>query len=177
MATTPHRATRVLLGSAAMLVFVVVLLVVLAQRAGEWGVPYFSFTSEHGSPCTNDFTGYTCTPLTLADVEFFGDLDLPDDTVVLSASYRSTHDYRLDAQLAIPAGSAAPALSQLREAFGPCRKGVRTPLDTTGLNRTCAMASADGTDETGLPASRLHSVGTGLREDGTRLVGLAVRSR
>lgn len=166
-----------LLGSAAMLAFVGVLLLVLAQRAGAWGVPYFSFTSAHGSSCTNDFVGYTCEPLTLADVEFFGDLDLPDDTAVLSASYRSTHDYRLDAQLAVPPGSAVPALAELREAFGPCRKGVQTPLSTAGLGHTCAMASEEGTDEFGIPASRLFSVGTGLRDDGTLLVGLALRSR
>jgi len=177
MATTPHRAVRVLLGSAAMLAFVAVLLLVLAQRAGHWGVPYFSFTSANGSPCTNDLVGYTCDPLTLADVEFFGDLDLPDGTVVLAGRYRSTHDYRLDAQLAIPPASAAPALAELHASFGPCRKGVQTPLSTAGLRRTCAMVSDDGVEESGVPASRLYSVGTGLRDDGSRLVGLAVRSR
>ena len=177
MPTTPHRALHVLLGSVGMLAFVGVLLLVLAQRAGGWGVPYFSFTSAHGSSCTNDFMGYSCEPLTLADVEFFGDVDLPDDTVVLAGRYRSTHDYRLEAQLAVPPASAAAALGPLREAFGPCRKGVQTSLSTDGLHRVCIMASEDGVEEYGVPASRLYSVGTGLRDDGTRLVGLAIRSR
>jgi hypothetical protein len=167
----------VLLGIAAMLAFVAVVLLVLVRQAGEWGVPYFSFTSAHGSPCTNDLTGYTCDPLTLADVEFFGDVDLPDDTTVLAGSYRSTHDYELVAQLAVPAAAAGPALEELREAFGPCREGVRTPLTSTGLSSRCAMASEDGSDEFGEPASRIYAVGTGLRPDGTRLVGLTIRSR
>ncbi len=47
----------------------------VTRYAGGWGVPYFSFTSERGSRCTNDFAGYTCDPVTLADVEFFGDVE------------------------------------------------------------------------------------------------------
>lgn len=177
MGVQRRKAPRVLLGTAAMLAFVGILLLVLVRQAGDWGVPYFSFTSAHGSTCTNDFTGYTCEPLTLADVEFFGDVDLPDDTTVLAGSYRATHDYRLDAQLAVPAGSARAALEELREVFGACRRGVTTPLTTTGLRSVCAMASTDGTEKSREPASRIYAVGTGLKKDGTRLIGLAVRSR
>ena len=42
-------------------------------------MPYFPFTSDRGSTCKNTLTGYACSPLTLADVEYFGDIDLPDD--------------------------------------------------------------------------------------------------
>jgi len=172
-----RKALRVLGGSAAMLLFVAVVLAVLVRHAGSWGVPYFSFTSAHGSPCTNDLTGYTCEPLTLADVEFFGDVDLPDDTVVLTGSYRATHDYQLSAQLRVPPASAEDAFEQLREAFGRCRPAVSTPLETAGLTKTCAMASRDGAEESEEMASRLYSVGTGLSKDGSRLVGLSIRSR
>jgi len=177
VATKPKKALRVLAGIAAMLAFVAVVLLVLVRQAGNWGVPYFSFTSAHGSPCTNDFTGYTCEPLTLADVEFFGDVDLPDDTAVLAGSYRSTHDYRLTAELAVPPASSDAALEELHEAFGPCRKGVSTPLPSKGLTSRCAMASEDGTDESREPASRIYVVGTGLRKDGSRVIALNIRSR
>ena len=44
-----------------MLAFVALAFWVVSRQAGAWGVPYFSFTSAHGSRCTNGFTGYTCT--------------------------------------------------------------------------------------------------------------------
>jgi hypothetical protein len=177
MAAKRSRIWRVLGGIAAMLAFVAVVLAVLVHYAGGWGVPYFSFTSAHGSSCTNDFTGYTCDPLTLADVEFFGDVDLPDDTTVLTGTYRSTHDYQLAATLTVPRASAGRALKELHTAFGACRRDVSTPLPLRGLRQPCAMGSEDGTDESGEPASRLYAVGTGLKKDGTRLIGLTIRSR
>ena len=60
-------------------------------------MPFFSYTSERGSTCTNTMTGYTCDPLTLGDIEFYSELDLPDDTRVISGSYTATHDYILEA--------------------------------------------------------------------------------
>ena len=164
-------------GMALMLVFVGGVLFLLARQAGEWGVPYFSFTSANGSPCRNHLTGYTCEPLTLADVEFFGDLDLPDDTVVLAGSYRATHDYELTAQLRVPATSAAAARTQLREVFGRCRDAATSPLPAAKLSKVCVMANANGADENGEMPSRLFSVGTGLDKAGNRLIGLSIRSR
>lgn len=171
------KAVRVLGGTALMLAFVAVVFALLVRQAGEWGVPYFSFTSEHGSPCRNDLTGYTCEPLTLADVEFFGDLDLPDDTVVLAGSYQATHDYEMSAQLRVPKASAKKADRALREAFGPCRKGASTPLPTSGLRKVCAMASENRADQSGELPSRLFAVGTGLDKKGAQVVGLSIRSR
>lgn len=171
------KAVRVLGGTALMLAFVAVVLTLLVRQAGEWGVPYFSFTSEHGSPCRNDLTGYTCDPLTLADVEFFGDLDLPGDTVVLAGSYRATHDYAMTAQLRVPKASGGKAGRALHTSFGRCRTGVSTPLVTDGLRKVCTMASEDGVGASGELPSRLFTVGTGLDEQGDRLVGLSIRSR
>ena len=54
-----------------MLGSVAVALAILTQYAGVWGVPYFTFRTDRGSMCKNDFTGYTCSPMTLADVEYF----------------------------------------------------------------------------------------------------------
>lgn len=177
MAKQRNKAARVLVGTALMLAFVAVVLAVLVRQAGGWGVPWFSFTSAHGSSCTNDFTGYTCDPLTLADVEFFGDVDLPNSTVVLAGSYRATHDYQLNAQLRVPAKSAAKAFAQLADAYGGCRDDATSPLATTGLRKVCLMASADGADADGQMASRLYSVGTGVAAGGDRMIGLSIRSR
>ena len=95
-------------------------------------MPYFSFTSERGSTCTNNFTGYTCTPLTLAEVEYYGEFDLPDDTTVISGTLP------LDPRL--PAGGrargaprlGAAALKSLNEQLRPLCEGQPSPLDTAG---------------------------------------------
>ena len=99
---------RILIGIVLMGGFVVLVFVVLSRYAGAWGVPYFSFTTERGSTCTNDFTGYTCTPLTLAEVEFFGRVRSAGRHDGPQGRYRSTHDYQLDAVLDVPRASSAP---------------------------------------------------------------------
>ncbi|WP_375426167.1 hypothetical protein [uncultured Friedmanniella sp.] len=168
---------RVLGGIALMLAFVAVVGGVLVSRAGRWGVPYFSFTSAHGSHCTNNLTGYTCSPLTLADVEFFGDVRLPEDTTVGASTYRATHDFALDARLEVPRASAAAASKQLRSAYGRCQKDAASPLVTAGLRDVCAMVNPDGAEADGQLSSRVYAVGTGLRRDGTLVVAMSVRSR
>ncbi len=174
-----RKALKVLGGMVAMAVFVGVALLIVTRYAGGWGVPYFSFTTDRGSHCVNNFTGYVCTPTTLADVEYFGDIDLPDDTTVRSGTYRSTHDYQLESLLDVPAGSSAAALKALNEAFGKCLPGHPSPISTQGLTKTCVMANDDTTvvDSGGEPASRLYAIGTGLRKDGTRVIGLSIKSR
>ena len=150
---------------------------ILSRYAGAWGVPYFTFTTERGSTCKNDFTGYTCTPLTLAEVEFHGEVDLPDDTSVISGSYRSTHDYQLNAVLDVPTVSAPAAVTSLNETYGPCVKDQPPPLDTTGLTQVCVISNSDVVSNEGEPASRLYTVGTGVREDGSRPIVLSIKSR
>ena len=39
------------------------------------------------------------------------------------------------------------------------------------------MANDDGVDESDQPSSRLWVVGTGVRTDGTRVIGMAIKSR
>lgn len=170
------KPVRVIMGIAGMALLVIIPLAVLSRYAGGWGVPYFSFTTERGSPCTNTLTGYTCRPLTLADVEFWAEVDLPDDTVVRDATYVSTHDYRLDAALTVPPASADEALASLNEAFGSCQKNRAAPMDTEGLKSVCVMSDETAT-RAGQATSRLWSVGTGLTADGNRPVVLAIRSR
>ena len=160
-----------------MLASVSVTLAILTQYAGAWGVPYFSFTTDRGSTCKNDLTGYTCSPMTLADVEYFGDIDLPDDSSVVTGTYRSTHDYQMEAVIDVPAGSAAQALTSLREAFGTCISELPSPVSTEGMQDTCVMANDDIYSESDEPSSRLYLIGTGVRTDGTRVIAMVIKSR
>jgi hypothetical protein len=168
---------RVTTGITLMLAFVLISWAVVARYAGGWGVPYFSFRTDRGSTCTNDLTGYTCTQMTLADLEFYGDVDLPNNTRVQSSTYRSTHDYRLDARLLTPKASAALALKGLQESFGPCQRGHLPPMSTTGLTAVCVMANDDAVTNDAETSSRLYTVGTGLGKDGSRVTVMSVKSR
>ena len=78
--------------------------------------------------CKNDFTGYTCSPMTLADVEYFGDVDLPDNSAVVTGTYRSTHDYQMEAIIEVPLDSADQALTSLNQSFGNCISELPSPL-------------------------------------------------
>jgi hypothetical protein len=167
----------VLGGIVLMLGSVAVTFAILTQYAGAWGVPYFSFTTDRGSECTNDLTGYTCSPMTLADVEYFGDVDLPDDSSVVAGTYRSTHDYQLEAVLEVPSTAAAEALVDLKQAFGKCSSELPSPLTTDGMRDTCVMANDDIFNESEEPSSRLYLIGTGVRTDGTRVIGMVIKSR
>lgn len=168
---------RVLIGTMLMAAFVMIALALITRYAGGWGVPYFSFRTERGSSCTNNLTGYTCQPVTLPDVKFYGDVDLPDDTRVVSSTYRSTHDYKLDATMLVPATSAATALAGLHDSFGACQPRHLAPMSTVGLTAVCVMANDDAVTNDAETSSRLFTVGTGLRPNGTRTIVLSVKSR
>lgn len=160
-----------------MAAFVLVCLYVVTRYAGYWGVPMFSFKTDNGSVCRNNFTGHTCDQLTLADVKLYGEVDLPDDTKVIRGEYVETHDYTLDVTLEVPKASSEAAMKALAASFGSCRAHA-TPLDTTGLSELCAMSNDDafGTpDERN--RSRIFSVGTGVRKDGTRVIAISAKSR
>lgn len=160
-----------------MVAFVCICLFVITRYAGYWGVPLFSFQSDNGSECTNDFNGYTCSTVSLADVELHGEIDLPDDTSVVKGTYKVTHDYALDVTLEVPKASAAGALKALNGSFGACGDH-HTGLDTEGLTQLCAMSNENvfgSKDERN--RSRIFNVGTGVRKDGTRVIALSVKSR
>ena len=170
------KPVRVLIGIVAMAAFVGIVLLLLVQRAGGWGVPYFSFTSDRGSACKNTLTGYVCTPLDLADVEHWADVSLPRSTVVKSGTYTSTHNYSLDASLLVPAHDAAAAQKSLAKAFGKCGSSP-APMDTTGLKSVCVMANDDAVTESNQTSSRLWVVGSGLTAEGNLVIGMSIKSR
>jgi hypothetical protein len=160
-----------------MLGSVAVALAILTQYAGAWGVPYFSFTTDRGSTCKNGLAGYTCSAMTLADVEYIGNVDLPDDSSVVASNYRSTHDYQMEAIVEVPSVSADQALASLNQAYGDCIKELPSPVSTKGMHQNCVMANADGVEESDEPSSRMYMIGTGVRKDGTRVIGMVLKSR
>jgi len=160
-----------------MLGSVAVALAILTQYAGAWGVPYFSFTTDRGSTCKNGLAGYTCSGMTLADVEYIGNVDLPDDSSVVASNYHSTHDYEMQAIIEVPSVSADQALASLNQAYGNCLEDLPSPVSTKGMHQNCVMANADALEESDEPSSRMYMIGTGVRNDGTRVIGMVLRSR
>lgn len=178
MAQGQNKAMRISIGLLLMAGFVMILFGLVTRYAGGWGVPYFSFTSERGSPCVNKLTGYVCDPLTLADVQFYSDAELPADTKVISGTYTATHDYTLRARMEVPKASADAALQALVEEFGGCVSGHPAPMETTQLTSICILANDDAVTRQGEPPSRLYVIGTGVRpDDGTRVIDMTIRSR
>jgi hypothetical protein len=56
-------------------------------------------------------------------------------------------------------------------------KGHSSPLNTAGLTKVCVLATDDTIRDSGEPASRIYSIGTGVRRDGTRTIALLIKSR
>lgn len=166
-----------MIGIMLMAAFVMITWAIISRYAGGWGVPYFSFQTERGTPCKNDLTGYTCHEMTVPDVEFYADVTLPRSTRVVTSTYRSTHDYKLDAELLVPPASAAEALRGLQDSFGSCQRDHLAPMSVTGLTSVCVMANDDAVTTEAQTSSRLYTVGTGLRRDGSRVVSMSVKSR
>ena len=162
-----------------MTAFVMILFGLITRYAGGWGVPYFSFTSDRGSPCTNKLTGYVCDPLTLADVQFYSDVELPADTKVISGTYVATHDYVLTARARGAEGVGGRRDGRAgRRVRARAWPATRCPMATTQLTAVCVLANDDAVTREGEPPSRLYVIGTGVRtDDGTRVVDLTVRSR
>ena len=171
------KAGRVAIGLMLMAAFVLISWSVLTRYAGAWGVPYFTFQTERGSACTNGITGYTCSPVTLPDITFYGDVALPAGTRVVSSRYHATHDYQLGAQLLVPRARADAAFRSLADSFGRCQPGHPAPMPTNGLSHVCVFANDDSIADDVDAGSRLYTVGTALRPDGARVITLDIKSR
>jgi hypothetical protein len=96
---------------------------------------------------------------------------------VVVGKYHSTHDYQMEAVVQVPGGSAAQALTDLKLAFGKCSSELPSPLTTEGMQDTCVMANDDVFNESEEPSSRLYLIGTGVRDDGTRVIAMVIKSR
>lgn len=153
--------------------------VILSRYAGGWGVPYFTFVTDRGTTCTNDFTGYHCDHLTKADIEWWGDIRLPARTRLISSYYKSTNNFRLDALMEIPASKQKWMTAELQKSFGPCLADHPTRMDTTGLRKLCVRANdvSDSIDSSKPLADTLYEVTTGFRKNGAMYLNLHEESR
>lgn len=162
-----------------MIVLAAIPLLILSRYAGGWGVPYFSFQTDRGSTCTNDLAGYHCDDVTVEDIRWWGDISLPSSSSVISSHYQATHDFTLDAVVAVPKKDAAKTVSTIDKTFGRCQQDAPTKLDTKGLSKVCTRAN-DATSSSSSSskfADTLYEVTTGSRKDGTLIVGIHQESR
>ena len=83
----------------------------------------------------------------------------------------------MEAIIDVPSTDSSQALGNLNQAFGDCIDELPSPVSTKGMRHNCVMANADALDESEEPSSRLYIVGTGVRKDGTRVIGMVIKSR
>ena len=161
-----------------MIILAAIPFVILSRYAGGWGVPFFSFHTDRGSTCTNDWTGYHCDRVTLDDIRWWGDIHLPDSAVVQRAHYKSTHDFSLDAVVSVPKSDAARTLASTNKTFGACAEHP-TRLDTTGLRSVCVRANdaTASSEQSSTFADTLYEVTTGIGKDGSLIIGIHEQSR
>lgn len=171
------KPVRVLIGVTIMALLVGTGLWLLARQAGAWGVPYFSFTTDNGSTCTNQWAGYVCEDLTTADLEGYGQFELPADTEVVSSTYTRTHDYSLSATLRTSADAGPAAVEQWVATFGQCAPGGVPPVEMADYEQLCVINSDINRGTQDVPVNRRWLVSTGIAPDGSRLTMLTVSSR
>lgn len=162
-----------------MLVLVAIPVVILSRFAGGWGVPYFSFTTDRGGECTNKLIGYSCDKLTIDDIRWWGDVKLPDDTKIEHAHYESTQNFKLDAVVVVPKDEAKKTHQGLVKTFGSCGRDRPSNIDENKLKHRCVMANqaSDPKRHHGPVANRNYVISTGLRADGSRMIGIQEESR
>lgn len=172
-----HRALRILTGMVAMAVFAGALLWVLTRFAGGWGVPYFSFTTDNGSTCTNTLTGFVCNSITPADFALYSRQALPPGTVIVAGSMEITHNYTINAVLVTTKAQAANAAKVLTKEFGACGTGP-TPAELAKATKICRMTTDDDVPDTDRPPpEKTYTVTTGLMNNGQRVTVLQIQSR
>ncbi|WP_141211153.1 hypothetical protein [Enemella dayhoffiae] len=177
--TRRSRWMRILIGFCTMVLVMVIAWLIVWTNAGRWGVPMFSFTNEHGSKCRNDFIGRSCSPMTLEDIRFRSQVEIPDGTKVLLSSWKETHDFELTARLVYPGGEAKGAgWIALSKKFGECRQNAPSPLSTVpDLDGLCVMSNETVRTEGGQPTDRIWQISTANQKDGTMLVHMDIKSR
>ncbi|MDN5725081.1 MAG: hypothetical protein L0G99_03990 [Propionibacteriales bacterium] len=174
------KPARVLIGVLLMALVVGGCLLYLTRRAGEWGIPYFSFTTPGGSTCTNQWAGYTCEDVTDADFAEWAKLALPERTRLVEAKYTRTHNYQLRAVLRTEADPAVvdAAWRKIAQRFGRCQDIGVPPMEFVDYTDVCLINSRLGPPETsGVPAGENWTVSTAIAPDGTRLTIIDLASR
>lgn len=174
------KPVRVLIGTLVMALLVGGGLFYLGSRAGEWGVPYFRFTTPGGSTCTNQWAGHVCEEITDADFAEWSHFTLPERTSIVEASYTRTHDYKLHAVLRTEADATAAdkAWQQIAKRFGRCQDMGVPPIEFVDHTDICLINSRLRPPETeGVPTGETWTVATAIAPDGTRLTIMDIASR
>lgn len=169
------KPVRILIGIMVMGLVTAAALVYVAQRAGDWGVPYFSYTAPGGTTCTNTLDGYDCPYVTRADFEHWSNMDLPEGTMLLRASHVSDLlTSTMTATLRTDAEHSDEFLALLTETYGPCQPGGVEPAALNDFNDICIASSARARGTQGVSFTRSWSFSSGLDDDGLRLTVLTV---
>lgn len=172
------KPVRVLIGITLMLALVAGGLAYLGSKAGQWGVPYFSFTTEHDTECTNTWIGHTCEDVTVADFEKWTDLQVPEGTTLLSATYTKRNaDFEVVAELRTDAEHAKKFGQALTKKYGKCQDAGFRPAKLEGHKSICLVNSALERGTQDAPLTRRWLLSTGIAEDGSRLTLLTFASR
>lgn len=173
-----QRRRRPWITAGVMFALVVAAAIFITMNAGRWGVPMFSFTNDHGSPCRNDWLGHSCTDLTRSDLERHLGLHLPAQARILSSHWKQTHDYELNARLIYPQDIAQEARAALTEKFGNCQEGLPSRLsELPDLSGLCVMTN-EGVGQPGVaPGPRIWRIATATQADGDTMVDIQLRSR
>ncbi len=166
---------RILIGIVVMGLFTAAALGFVLKRAGDWGIPYFSYTAPGGTICTNTIDGHNCPYVTKDDFQRWSNLDVPEGTMLLRASYASDLlSSTMSATLRTDADQAEDFLALLTETFGDCQPGGVEPAELDGFDELCIANSARARGTQGVSFTRSWSFATGLNEDGLRVTVLTV---
>lgn len=178
--TKRYRKLKVITGITGIAVVVLFLWLILSGLAGRWGVPGFAFTNDYGSDCKNNLTGYTCSPMTLADIEQATGFDLPEDAEVQSSLLTMPND-EVQAQILLTAQQAEEIAvhDRLQQNYGDCSPLAASPLNSIpGLTDLCVRTNMGVTvTEAEQATTKLWRVSVANTPEGNVLVDFDIRNR
>ncbi|NLT29926.1 MAG: hypothetical protein GXX86_05615 [Propionibacterium sp.] len=136
-----RRTREVLIGLTLMIAVTAVGLWFVLTRAGEWGVPGFSYVNEHGSTCENGLISDTCTELTVAELSARLEVPFPEETEVIDGTLQVGSNTTLVARVRFPHSDAGWFQADLAELYGHCRSDLPPPGMSEGMAEPCVMGN------------------------------------
>lgn len=128
----------IVLGSAGVLAIAGVLTAIFISLSGR-----VTYTNEGTKICTQQRDASHCTDVSREAVGKLARMDLPDGTVIESASYQQFQDWHLEATFVVPSGRVGEWEASLGQYAAPDRESCQG-LPDLGPDQECA-----GTDSTG----------------------------
>lgn len=158
-----HRKRReILIGLCLMTACTGIALWIVLTRAGDWGVPGFSYHNEFGSACENGWVSDTCTTLTTAEVGHRLQIDLPEGSEIIRGTLTSGHTTTLQTEVRIPSAQAEALQARMAEIYGECRTDIPPPGVADGMPEPCIMANDQFASES---MSERYAMALGTRDD------------